>query len=201
MTIRTLATLLPAFGIVACRAEAPAPAEAPKDVVLARVNSLPVFKSDFLATVRAGRLGGSPELVLDELLGLTLVLRECEVMVSPTACLGPGLIVDRARPFLEKLFPPERACGVITESQRGQAWDRLRGHQVAAAADPKEPAVREVIDAEVCRAKAFKLQRTFVQGLRKDAHVVVDRDEYAKAVAELEASPTAVPVAAPAEMP
>ena len=203
MTTRAWATLPLLAGVIACRSEAPAPApaEAPKAVVLARVNGLPVFKSDFLSTVRAGRLGGSPELVLDELLGLTLVLRECEVMVSPTACAGPGLVLDRARPFLEKVFPPDRACGEITESQRDQAFERLRGRKVAAQADPNEPAVRGVVDAEVCRAKAFKLQRAFVQGLRKDAHVVIDRDEYQKAVAELEASAAPAPLAAPAELP
>lgn len=154
--------------------------------VVARVNGLPVLRSDLVAALRAGRLGGSPELVLDELIGLTLVLRECEVIAGPSACSGPGTVLERARAFLDRLFSPDSACGVVRDKDYAVAYERLAGRRLPAGADPHAPEVRLAVEAHVCKGRALKAQRAYVDALRRSARIEVDTAAVEAATLEAE---------------
>ena len=147
----------------------------PAGVVIARVNGLPVYAADFEEALRSGRLGGSPELVLDELLNLTLALHECRVLES--GCDGPGTLLGRVEPFLHRLYPAADVCGTVSPSDRAAMFGRLRGRRLAADADPEDPAIRMRVESEICEARAKQLRRTYVSGLRKGAREEVDRVE------------------------
>ena len=182
-----LLSCVAALGCQACQATG-----GPKDAadepqqgeVIARINGLPVFKSDYVAALQTGRLGGAPELVLDELLGLTLVAHECEAMAGKAVCSGPGTLLERTRPFLERLFSPERTCGVIRDTDYAVVYDRLAGRRFPAGADPYAPEVRLVVEAMLCQGRARNAQRAYVAALRKGARVEIDKDAWAAATAE-----------------
>lgn len=154
---------------IACAQKTPSPA-------VAHVNGLPVFQADYVAALQSGRLGGSPELVLDELINLTLVLHECEVLEGHTACSGPGTVLDRARAFLDRLFPPVLVCNDFNDIDYAMVYERLAGRRFPKEADPFAPEIRLSVESELCRAKIMKVQRSYVQALRKDARVVIDRN-------------------------
>jgi hypothetical protein len=147
----------------------------PVGVVIARVNGLPVYAADFEDALRSGRLGGSPELILDELMNLTLALHECRVLES--GCDGPGTLLARVEPFLVRLYPAADVCGPVSASDRAAMFGRLRGRRLAVEADPEDPGVRMRVESEICEARAKQLRRTYVSGLRKGARVEVDRVE------------------------
>jgi len=113
--------------------------------------------------------------VFDELVGLTLVLKECEVMAGPAACAGQGAIIDRARPFLDRLFSPERSPGTIRDPDYAMVYDRLAGRRIPAGADPRAPEVRLAVEAMVCRGRTTKAQRAYVTGLRQTARLDTDQ--------------------------
>ena len=138
--------------------------------VLAKVNGLPVCKEDYDQEIAVGRLGGSPRLVLDELLSLTLVLYECERLAGPGFCEGPEPMHVRAERFLRAMFPPHLVCGRVSRAEYLQAYERLA---LAGRVEPNpdDPVVRMKVENFVCEAKAKRARRRYVRSLRRTAHV------------------------------
>ncbi|NOZ02087.1 MAG: hypothetical protein GXP54_09390 [Deltaproteobacteria bacterium] len=131
--------------------------------VVATINGLPVMRADYEAALRAGRVGGAPELVMDEMLSFTLVLNECRAMGMGDACGGPGPMYARALDFLKRLYPAEKVCGEVKDEDLDKVMAGTRksakeGHLNRAAA-------REFI----CEARAKRIRRQWVRALRKNA--------------------------------
>ncbi len=143
---------------------------------VATINGLSVSVADVRRALGSGRLGGSLDLVLDELLGLTLVLHECSVIDGPPGCQGPDSILVRSQAFLDRLFPPDQVCRTLTDLERSATYDRLSGRRFPKHADPEDPAVRFMVEHEACQARVLEAQRTYVKALRKGARVEVHQD-------------------------
>lgn len=159
---------------VACSRGTPDPTPAAPGDVLAQANGLPVRTADFLAAMRAGRLGASPELVLDELINLTLVLKECQVIEGPGACEGPGTVLERAEAFLKRNFPPARVCNEVRPEDAERAYGHLSRHRIDPALPRDDPATVLAVEVEACEARAKAVRRAWITALRKGAVVRVD---------------------------
>jgi len=158
------------------------PSGVEKPRVLARVNGLPVLQPDFLAALQAGRVGGVPELVLDEMLSFTLVLNECEAMLGGAPCRGPGPVHERAIRFMERLYPAERICRDITQDDYSKAFDQVISREKGLNPDPEDRQTREVVRDRICEARARELKREWIRALRKDAVVEKNKEAIEAAV-------------------
>jgi len=150
--------------------------------VLAEINGLTVLRSDFLASLRAGRVTGSPELVLDELLSFRLVLRECEAMGAGETCGGSDPVHVRAIRFLERLYPEADVCGSISDEDYRNGLGRLITRGSGLEGDPGEPGSRKIVKERICRSRARQVRRQWVTALRKGARVRIHEEAFRAAV-------------------
>lgn len=141
-----------------------------QDVIIARISGLPVYKSDFIQSIKSGRFGGSPELILDELLNLTLVLKECEMLGAKEIC-SSGSVLERAENFLRVLYPVSRVCGEIENEIYVQTYEAMRGREIDLDSRLDDLFVRIVIESRICESRAKKIRRAYVNALRQNARI------------------------------
>lgn len=191
---RTILCLLLALAVMACGCRRggdrgtpppPVPRSRPADPVLAEINGLSVLQSDFLAALRSGRVGGAPELVLDEMLSFTLVLRECRAMGASETCGGSHPVHVRAMRFLEHLYPEDKVCGPISEEDFQRAFDRVAHRRPELKGDPADPETRKLVKERICGSRALQIRRQWVTALRKGAQVRIHEEAVQAAVEAL----------------
>lgn len=166
------------------REPGPMVAEQPvdSDPVMAVINGLPVLQSDFVAALQSGRLGGTPEWILDEMLSFTLVLQECEAMGAGRSCSGPDPAHVRALGFLERIYPVDKVCGDISKEDFDRTFSEIMKTGRAMDPDPSNPSTRELIEGRICEARSKRIKRLWVTALRKGASVDIRSDAVRNAI-------------------
>jgi len=158
-------------------------------VVIATANGIQVYLADLEKDMKSNRLGGSVELIMDELVSFALALKEKEVVESHGIegskfkskketpgdfTAGNRGLREEGEAFLNLLFSKETICSGFDQTKIADAFNSLWGKKISFEKNFSDPGVKEEVESFLCEKERKRQIRRYLKDLRKNAIIEID---------------------------
>lgn len=161
---------------------------ASEKTVIATANGIPIYLADLERDVTSGRLGGSTELIMDELISFALALKEKDLIerhriedskfkaikeIRGEFTTGSRSLRKEGEAFLNLLFSKETVCSSFEPKKVFDAFESLWGKKISFEKNFNDPGVKEEVESFLCEKERKRQIRQYLKDLRKNAIIKI----------------------------